>query len=92
MTDHAPHGHLLFSAAARFRIQKGKMVGVYHEWGKGMGVRDGGQDQNLLLQVPRLLSWLLLLFVPSLSLVLGNLIHAFFLFFPSFFFIFGVKT
>ena len=35
MTDHAPHGHLLFSAAARFRIQKGKMVGVYHQWGKG---------------------------------------------------------
>ena len=57
------------------------MVDVYHQWGNGMGVSDGGQGQNPLLQVPYLLSWLLLLFVPSLSLFLGNIIHAFFLFF-----------
>ena len=62
------------------------MAGAYHQWGKGMGVRDGRQGQNLLLQVPRLLPWLLLLSVPFLSMFLGNLVHAFFLFFFSYFF------
>ena len=69
------------------------MAGAYHQWGKGMGVRDGGQGQNLLLQVPRLLPWLLLLSVPFLSMFLGNLVHAFFLFFFFLFFLSsGVET
>ena len=84
MTDLAPHRHLLFSV--RFPIQKGKMAGVCHQWERGgeeMGVRDVGlgvRSQNLSFQVPRLLSWLLLLSLPSPSLFLGKFVHAFFFF------------
>ena len=68
MTEIALLWHPLFSARSRlFPIQRGKITGVYHQWGRG----DGVVVQNLSFLVPCLLSPLRLLSVSSLSLLLG---------------------